>query len=410
MLLEEGQADRQRGLLHVGGQVHQRMQQVVPGILEDEDRQRRHGRLRERQIDAPENVEERGAVHAGGIHQVTRDGEEILSQQEGAEGSAPEGGQDQRPLRPDQMHVLEDDEVRDERNLWRNHHRRQQQREQQVASLELDHGEHKGRHRTGQDLTDDGQDRDLETVEHQREKSIIGQDPKQVHIVLEHDRIRDEVARILLGGFAERDRDHPHEREQHGQRANAQHEISQRIENGLLQRLGHGSTLFVDHITAFPPEHHAHEGSHQQRQLNGLRTGIAHAEEVEGVAVDREDRHRHRTVTAAATGEHVNVVVGLKGIDGGDQGLEENAGRHQRDGHTQELLEAARAVEFGCLVIIARNGGQPCEEDDHALADRAPHVDDHHRQHGVVRAQPADGRKKKAYVYNEETCCIIGKK
>src|SRR5689334_11208867 len=93
------------------------MEQVIPCTLKGEDRQGSQGRPPKRHIDLPEDLEEGGSIDTSGIHQVARDGEEILAEQERPEGAAPEGGQPERNARPDQMQILEDDEVRDESHL-----------------------------------------------------------------------------------------------------------------------------------------------------------------------------------------------------------------------------------------------------------------------------------------------------
>ena len=65
--------------------------------------------------------------------------------------------------------------------------RGKQQREEKIAPFEFDDGKNKGRHGTGQDLTNDRQNGKFETVEREIEKGLIGQVFEEVEIILQGD-------------------------------------------------------------------------------------------------------------------------------------------------------------------------------------------------------------------------------
>ena len=97
LALEERQPDGRRVLVEVP-EVDERVEQVVPGPHEREDRQRRERRLGERQVDPAEDLPRVGAVDPGGVGELARDGQEELAQQERPERAAQQGADPQRLL------------------------------------------------------------------------------------------------------------------------------------------------------------------------------------------------------------------------------------------------------------------------------------------------------------------------
>ncbi len=79
-----------------------------------------HGRHRERQHDAPQDLELAQAVDPGGVHQVVGHGLEELAHQEDAEGREDEG-QDEGGIAVEQADLVEHDVARDGRHLGRDH-------------------------------------------------------------------------------------------------------------------------------------------------------------------------------------------------------------------------------------------------------------------------------------------------
>src|SRR5215217_1286142 len=122
LLLEEGQSNCQHGVRR-GRHVHQRMQQVIPSPLKSENGQRRKRRLPQREINLPEDLDERSAVDTRRIDQVTRDREKILAEQKCSKSPSPKRWEPERNARPDQMQILKDDEVWDQSDLGRNEQR-----------------------------------------------------------------------------------------------------------------------------------------------------------------------------------------------------------------------------------------------------------------------------------------------
>ena len=150
---EQRQPERRRVLVRVDHD-DQRPEEVLPGALEGEDRVGRQRRRAQRQHDAPEDPELAGAVDPGGVEQVVGDRQHVLPEQEDAEG-ADRAGHDQAPVgvepavaavahpvvAAEERDVLDDDVVRDQRDLAGHHHRRQEQHEDRVAAGKLPLGE-----------------------------------------------------------------------------------------------------------------------------------------------------------------------------------------------------------------------------------------------------------------------------
>ncbi len=78
LALEGRQADGGRVLVELA-QVDQRVDEVVPGPHEGEDRERREGRFRQRQVDVPVDLPRVGAVDAGRLGELARHGQEELA-------------------------------------------------------------------------------------------------------------------------------------------------------------------------------------------------------------------------------------------------------------------------------------------------------------------------------------------
>src|SRR3989475_13120468 len=122
---EKCQPERQGELVGIR-QVDDRREQVVPLKHEDENRQRGKRGTRQRQIDTPVDAEGAAAVDLGGVIELSRNGEEELTQQKCPEGSAEKPRDDQRVVRVHPAQGSHQDEHRNHGHLIGDHQRGQQ--------------------------------------------------------------------------------------------------------------------------------------------------------------------------------------------------------------------------------------------------------------------------------------------
>src|SRR6476661_4707817 len=135
------QPDRERPDLVVVERVDQGTEEIVPSVEELEQSDGCDRRFRHLHDDVPHDLELIRAVHAGSVHELARDREEELPEQEDREGIAQERRRDQRLERSHPPEVLEEEEQRHDRDLARQHHRGDDEEEHGPLPSPLDHGE-----------------------------------------------------------------------------------------------------------------------------------------------------------------------------------------------------------------------------------------------------------------------------
>jgi hypothetical protein len=107
---------------------------------------------------------------------------------------------------------------------------------------------------------------------------------------------------------------------------------------------------------------------------------LAEGEIAEGQVVDMEDQ-RPAGVERPTVGQHEDLVECLERKDDGDDDREKDRRREERQRYVAKDLEAACAVDQGCLLKRSRNVLETGEEDDHVQTEVPPDADQRNRRH-----------------------------
>ncbi len=174
----------------------------------------------------PEDAPLAAAIQPGGVVQGPGDGQEVLPQQEGAEGRTQVGiGHDQAPIAVQPAELLHDHEQRHDQHLGRDHHGREEDIEQGVAASELQpsesvggqraEGQLQGHHPAGDDHAVDREAPHRQLAEGGHVRVVLGMPATQHGGV----RIRTEQLihrRGLVVRVVQRGQTHPHEGDHRG--------------------------------------------------------------------------------------------------------------------------------------------------------------------------------------------------
>ncbi|BBX59097.1 hypothetical protein MSHO_44420 [Mycobacterium shottsii] len=96
--------------------------------------------------------------------------------------------------------------------------------------------------------------------------------------------------------------------------------------------------------------------------------------------------------SAVGTGEDVDEVERLEGVNDRDDNDERHCATNQRDRDGHELPDLARAIDFGGLVNGLGDALHRGQQDDGGERDTSPHADQTQRDHGPSGFdQPRDG-------------------
>ena len=141
-----------RDVVRVAGD--QRPHVLVPGRDVGQHRERRQRRGRHRQDQLPEDPPAARAVQQRGLLDLAADAEEELAQEEHRERRHQEERRDDAGVGVQPAEVLDQHEVRDQREDRRDHHRRQEEEEHLVPAGEPQPRERVGRHRAEHHLAE----------------------------------------------------------------------------------------------------------------------------------------------------------------------------------------------------------------------------------------------------------------
>ena len=209
-------------------EIDQRPEEVVPGPDEGEDRSRRKSRHGERQDDAPIDAPGPCPVDDRRLVELARDAAEELVEEEDEEGV------DSHKLRHDEgkegvdpIEVEEEDVLRDQRDVVRQHQRAEHHREPEILQRELKPREGIGRKRARDHVADHAQHRDDRGVPEERPEADRQAAPAApIGVGSECLGQYRRVAEDLVVGLEAR-REHPEQRIEHDERDRAQEDMSE---------------------------------------------------------------------------------------------------------------------------------------------------------------------------------------
>src|SRR5215203_6713704 len=189
-------------------QVYQWQQKVVPRLEEHQHRQNRHTRHRQRQHNAPEDLELRGAFDPGGVRELLRQVHVERAHQEHAQGQAEPGGagyggEDHRRLRAKEAQALQLVEERDHHREERDHEPQYKDEEDDVGPREVQTRQRVTRQGRQGHHADHGYRGD-----HDRVPEVRAEAPQRPRVVEVHgaeraekfERVRGDVQGVLEGG------------------------------------------------------------------------------------------------------------------------------------------------------------------------------------------------------------------
>src|SRR5215211_1026705 len=160
--LKEG--DPHREDLHLGAVRHDQCpEELVPRPEHDQEGEGGQRGPRQRQVDLPIDLERVRTFDGRRLLKVGRNGEEILTEEKGAE-RAEEEGHDQPLVRIEPAELPHQRVSGDDQHLFRHHQSRQENEEDRVAARETQPRKGECRHRGDEDLTGDAHYRDDDGV------------------------------------------------------------------------------------------------------------------------------------------------------------------------------------------------------------------------------------------------------
>ena len=215
-------------------EINERAEEIVPGALKGEDGDGGHGRHGQGQNDVKQDLECIGPIHARGILQLYRQGQEKLAEQEDVEGRAKKGGDNQRLEAVDPAELAEDDEDGHHGDGVREHHGGEQNEKKDILARRTHARKAIGDERGRKQIAQDRKERDEEGVERIAAKRNVGQGFTEISPAR---RNRQPARRKIEHGIGrlERGDDHPVKRQQEDKSASQKDDVHEQLELALTR-------------------------------------------------------------------------------------------------------------------------------------------------------------------------------